>query len=96
MEEYEKLTEMQKEKIKEFIYDNIDSVYDKRMAYGTRIHEDSSGYETEDDPDIKYEFVESVFVGYYCNECYEYIEDDSDYGLIMHVIQHLKDKDDFD
>jgi len=94
METYENLTEVQKEKVKAFINNNIDSVYDERNAYGTRIEQYSYGTEIEDDTDIKAEFIESEFVGYYCNKCGDYLESHKDSGLILHVIEHLKEEPD--
>jgi len=92
MEEYEKLTESQKEKVREFINNNIDSVYDERVSYRTCIETYGNGAEIEDDPDAGTEFIERNFVGYYCNECYDYIDEKDDDYLILHVIQHLKSK----
>jgi len=92
MKEYIKLTEEQKEKVREFVINYIDSVYEERVAYGTRIE----GLDIEDAPEIKEEFIESEFVGYYCSECGDYIEDSSEDGLILHILEHLEEDKDED
>lgn len=88
MEQYDRLTDRQKEMVNKFIEENIDSVYDECRLLGTCIYND----EITDNEDIKDECDGSTFKGYYCNYCGKYaVEGFDDDRLISHVIEDLKE-----
>lgn len=86
-EAYKKLTERQKEIVQKYIENNIDSVFDERYAYGTIMIQT---LEFIGDPDLKEEYVEHKFVGYYCNKCGDYVAT-TDNDLILHVIKDIEE-----
>lgn len=89
LSDYDLLSQEEKEEINNFIIDNIETIYDRREAYGTRIDLQDKHLSVLDDKTIKNEFVEDNFVGYYCNMCNDWVEAVSDIGLIDHVATHL-------
>lgn len=90
LSDYILLTQDEKEQINEFVIDNIETIYDRRDAYGTRIDLNSKHLTVLDDKNIKNEFVEDNFVGYFCNICHDWVEGISDIILVDHVLKHIR------
>lgn len=89
LHEWQYLSKEEKEEINKFIETNIETIYDKREAYGASIDLTKNILTVVNRKDIKNEFVEDRFVGYWCNICQDWVELDSDVGMINHVIGHL-------
>lgn len=89
LHEWQCLENEEKEGINRFIEENIETVYDERRAYGTSIDLTKHILTVQKREDIKNDFVDENFVGFWCNLCDLYIEPESDTGMISHVIEHL-------
>lgn len=89
LHEFQYLSKEEKEKINVFIINNIEIIYDIRESYGANIDTKKQILEIAINKDIKNEFVDKKFVGYFCNVCNDWVEGTSDISLVEHVLEHL-------
>jgi hypothetical protein len=90
LSDYNILTQGEKEQINEFITQNIETIYDKRYAYGTKIDMSKKDLAVMTDKGVKDEFVDDNFVSYWCNECKNWVKPLNDIGLVEHVLEHIR------
>lgn len=93
LHEFQYLSKDEKEKINIFIIDNIEIIYDIRESYGCNIDFSKQILEININKDIKSEFVDRNFIGFWCKKCEDWVKGTADISLIEHVLEHLNNKE---
>ena len=93
LHEFQYLSKDEKEKINIFIIDNIEIIYDIRESYGCNIDFSKQILEININKDIKSEFVDRNFIGFWCKICNDWVKGVDDICLVAHVMEHLNNKE---
>jgi len=86
--DYDLLNQTQKIEINKFIEENIETIFDKRKSYKTYVNSNIKHLEVNYHSDTE-ELVDTDFVGYFCNNCHDWVKGTSDISLVEHVLEHL-------